>query len=122
MTDKSLKRSFDEWKMGECEFHCSICDNRFSHSPGFYGHLRDVHRVDPREFVDGVKRNRAQYCVKEVFTHCRISGKKIRYDLGKLRSHVNKEHENLSLFDYYRAYIHRRRGGGQKGQMTQVEE
>lgn len=99
----NVAEAFREWKVGECEFKCSICKKRVLAAEMFHRHMRVCHSIE----VGGV--DSPEYAMSlrvAAVTRCKICDGHVFLD-GMYLSYHLRAHGGIELENYFRDYIWR---------------
>lgn len=96
-----------QWSIGRCLYLCRACTDLFE-KPAFATlfdmreHARTKHGMEIEEFMMKHPQTRVYRCLVECLEGC---GELIDYDVTSLRDHLQKNHEHMTITDYYMTHI-----------------
>ena len=92
--------NYQKWLKGRCLMRCGICNCEKRDSIHFWQHVVKAHHLTSEDY----RRDYPSFYVYFEFRNCRICGRKMKDDRGKMMRHLNKYHNEMTLWNYYCVY------------------
>ncbi len=116
--DDRVLSAFEGWKDGRCRYLCAECGRVFATMLSFHYHASAHHGLA----ADAYRARHGAARIRTERVDCVLCGARVVWDYVKLRVHMERAHQGMDLFQYFRDHVYWAQYGKKEKQEKDQEE
>ena len=116
--DDRVLSAFEGWKDGRCRYLCAECGRVFATMLSFHYHASAHHGLA----ADAYRARHGAARIRTERVDCVLCGARVVWDYVKLRVHMERAHQGMDLFQYFRDHVYWAQYGKKERQDQEEEQ